>query len=129
MTGCNDPFQLIEYLEGHKKQVRAAKKFLAARKKEAWEKVRLLAKELPRLFPLQRIYLLGSLVKGDFSAFSDIDIAVEGLAEKDHLKLLIVAENLARPFRIDVILLEEAPLSLQKKIHSEGVVVYERRED
>lgn len=129
MCRYNETFQFKEYLAGHKRRARVEEKFLAARKLEALEKARQLAKELPLLFPLRRIHLFGSLVNGYFSVFSDIDIALEGLDEKDHLKALTVAENIARPFQVDVILLEEAPLSLQRKISRQGVIIYEQGKD
>ncbi|MDH7578675.1 MAG: nucleotidyltransferase domain-containing protein [Bacillota bacterium] len=127
--GYNETSQFEEYLAGHKRRARVEEKFLAARKREAWEKAKRLAKELPLFFPLRRIYLFGSLTNGHFSTFSDIDIALEGLDEKDHLRALTAAENIARPFRVDVILLEEAPLSLKRKIYSQGVIIYEQGKD
>ncbi|KUK37188.1 MAG: Nucleotidyl transferase domain-containing protein [Thermacetogenium phaeum] len=127
--GYNETPQFEEYLAGHKRRAWMEEKFLAARKREAWKKAKRLAKELPLLFPLRRIYLFGSLTNGQFSTFSDIDIALEGLDEKDHLRALTAAENIARPFRVDVILLEEAPLSLKRKIYSQGVIIYEQGKD
>ncbi|MBE3588536.1 MAG: nucleotidyltransferase domain-containing protein [Thermoanaerobacteraceae bacterium] len=118
-----------EYLAGHKRRVRLEEKILAARKREAWKKTKQLAEELPRLFPLRRIYLFGSLTGGHFTIFSDIDIALEGLDEKAHLKALTAAENIASPFQVDVLLLEEAPPLLKKKILSQGVIIYERGKD
>lgn len=81
-----------------------------------------LAKELPLSFPLRRIYLFGSLTDGHFTSYSDIDIALECLDEEDHLKAFTAADKIASPFRVDVILLEEATLSLKKKIYSQGVI-------
>ncbi|SHJ49901.1 nucleotidyltransferase family protein [Desulfofundulus thermosubterraneus] len=129
MCGYNESSQYEEYLAGHKRRARLEEKSLAARKREAWEKAKQLAEELPLLFPLRRIYLFGSLTGGHFTTLSDIDIALEGLEEKDHLKALTAAENIARPFQVDVILLEEAPLSLKKKIYNQGVIIYERGKD
>lgn len=115
-----------EYLAGHKKRAMLEEKILSRRKREAWEKAKQIAKELPLLFSLSRIYLFGSLTDGHFTSFSDIDIALEGLDEKDHLKAVTVTEKIACPFRTDVILLEEASVSLKKKIYSNGVVIYEQ---
>ena len=129
MCGYNEASQYEEYLAGHKRRARLEEKILAARKRESWKKTKQLAEELPRLFPLRRIYLFGSLTGGYFTTLSDIDIALEGLEEKDHLKALTAAENIARPFQVDVILLEEAPLSLKKKIYHQGVIIYERGKD
>ncbi|HHY29854.1 MAG TPA: hypothetical protein GX520_04070 [Syntrophaceticus sp.] len=36
--------------------------------------------------------------------------------------IFTAAEKIASPFRVDVILLEEATLSLKKKIYSQGVI-------
>lgn len=129
MSISNDAFRYGEYLAGHKRRARREEESLAARKLEAGGKVNLLAGELPRLFPVRRIYLFGSLINGHFTTLSDIDIALEGLNEKYHLKALTAAEKIARPFPVDVILLEEAPSSLKKKICNRGVIIYERRKD
>ncbi len=64
MGGYSKTPQFKEYLAGHKRRVKAEEKFLAARKREALEKAKQLAKELPLLFPLRRIYLFGSLANG-----------------------------------------------------------------
>jgi hypothetical protein len=35
----------------------------------------------------------------------------------------------ANPCQVDIILLEEVPLFLKKKIYSQGVIIYERGKD
>ncbi|HUW64001.1 MAG TPA: nucleotidyltransferase domain-containing protein [Spirochaetia bacterium] len=101
-------------------------RYLAKRKLLAGEKVELLAGELPRIFSIRRMYLFGSLVDGHFHSLSDIDIAVEGLDDIYHLKAFTIAEEIARPFRLDLVLMEEAPLSLKNKVRERGVVVFEQ---
>ncbi len=68
----------------------------------------------------KEIYLFGSLVKGDFSAQSDIDLAVKGLKKKDFFKtlgmLLAVLEhpvdlvNLEKEDRFSTMLLKKGNL-------------------
>jgi len=120
---------MSEYLIGHKRAVRMEERFLANRKAMAHEKIAHLARELPRGFPMRRMYLFGSLADGNFRSFSDIDIALEGLEDKDHYRAFLAAEEIARPFRLDLVLLEETPPSLQRKVRERGVVIYEQRKD
>ncbi|MGQ9558647.1 MAG: nucleotidyltransferase family protein [Desulfurispora sp.] len=114
-----------EYLPYHLQQARREKQARLAYQQAALHRVEQLARELPRQFPLQRIYLFGSLLEESFSLHSDIDIAIAGLPAKLHFKAITFAEKIAHPYAIDVVLLEEAPLSLWNKIISSGVVIFE----
>lgn len=115
-----------EYLSGHKEMVKAEEKFLIKRKQLAREKVELLARELSRIFSIHRIYLFGSLTDGYFRSHSDIDIAIEGLDVQYHLKAFTVAEEIVRPFRLDMVVLEEATPYFQNKVRKRGVVAFEQ---
>ena len=100
------------------------KKLLAARNREAWEKAKRLAKKLPLLFPLCRIYLFGSLIDKHFTSYSDIDIALECQVEKNHLKAFTAAEKIARPFRVDVS--AEYSHYPEENIYKIGEIIYEQ---
>ena len=126
MSDRDDGHFIDEYLAGHKKVAEAEKAFLAKRKELAAEKIKILARELPRNFSIRRMYLFGSLVDGHFHSLSDIDIAVEGLDDKHYLKALTIAQEIVRPFRLDLVLMEEAPPYFKDKVRDRGVIVFEQ---
>jgi uncharacterized protein len=67
---------------------------------------------------VEKVYLTGSLLREDgFYAFSDIDLAVEGLQE-DYFKLLVALEDLMGR-RVDVIELEKC--LFREQIERQGV--------
>jgi len=75
------------------------------------------------------MYLFGSLVDGYFHSLSDIDIAVEGLDEKYHLKAFTLAEEIVRPFGVDLLFMEESSPHLKNKVREHGVIVFEQGKD
>ena len=67
---------------------------------------------------VEKVYLTGSLLREDgFYAFSDIDLAVEGLQE-DYFKLLVALEDLMGRW-VDVIELEKC--RFREQIERQGV--------
>ncbi len=79
------------------------------------------------------VIIFGSLVKGKFNQFSDIDLAVKILNNKDALNIIPmfivdVAENLGIvEDKIDVLLLnDEIPIELEFDVFSNGILIYAR---
>jgi predicted nucleotidyltransferase len=73
-------------------------------------------------FPKEHIYLFGSRVRGDASAYSDIDIAIESssaLSSKLSQVRFELEESLI-PYKVDLIELSKAPY-LRDIIKKEGV--------
>ena len=75
-------------------------------------------------------YLFGSTVRGDTGRLSDVDIGVmmdEKLPEKDRfdmeLKLISEIGTLIKKNKIDLIVLNEAPLLLSHNIIKNGVIL------
>lgn len=82
-----------------------------------------LKKFLLDTFPQEHIYLFGSRARGDESAYSDIDIAIESnrtLSEKLSQARLDIEESLI-PYKVDLVELSKAPY-LRKIIQKEGVL-------
>jgi len=73
-------------------------------------------------FPNESIYLFGSRARGDNSAFSDIDIAIEA---KDNIsqkiaKVRFEIEESLIPYKVDIIDLSKAEY-LKDIIYTEGI--------
>jgi predicted nucleotidyltransferase len=75
-------------------------------------------------------YLFGSTVRGDTCRLSDVDIGVlldEKLSEKDRfdleLKLISEIANLIKKNKIDLVVLNEAPLLLSYNIIKNGIIL------
>jgi predicted nucleotidyltransferase len=66
--------------------------------------------------------LFGSLVAGDVSGQSDVDLAVRGLPPKRYFAALAdVMERIGGP--VDLVRIEEASVSLRERIDAEGETV------
>jgi len=78
---------------------------------------------LLKAFPQEHIYLFGSRARGDASAYSDIDIAIESsstLSEKLSQVRFDIEESLI-PYKVDLVELSKAPY-LREIIQKEGVL-------
>lgn len=75
---------------------------------------------------VRRIWLFGSVAKGRKPDFrSDLDLAVDGLREEDHLKALGMLDDHLR-LRPDLVRWEEANALLRTEIQHWGILVYDR---
>lgn len=118
-----------KYVQGHLAEVAREEKEQAQKETLAREKAAEIARQLARRFNVTRVYLFGSLATGDFDLFSDIDLAVSGLAEREYLKAYGLAEEIARPFAVDLLLLEGAAETLRERVQKEGIVLYDRQRE
>ena len=78
---------------------------------------------LTQTFPNAHIYLFGSRARGEATAFSDIDIAIESPAsiQKKLAWVRLAIEESLIPFNVDVVDLSKAPY-LKKVIQQEGIL-------
>ena len=81
------------------------------------------------------VYIFGSQVKGNLSSLSDVDIAIyldEKLNKKDRfnlrLRLIVKVCGILGCRRVDLVVLNDAPLRLYYNIIKEGIVLYSRDE-
>ena len=66
-----------------------------------------------------RVWLFGSLARGDSSATSDVDLAVEGLASELYFPALAaLMELFGGP--VDLVRMEEASPTLAQRVRDEG---------
>jgi predicted nucleotidyltransferase len=75
-------------------------------------------------YRVQRIILFGSLVKGRFTAESDLDLAVAGLAPSDFFTAYAEINRLTR-FPVDLKPLEKLHPHFYRRILAHGETLYE----
>lgn len=78
-------------------------------------------------FEFRRLYLFGSVTRNlRLSAWSDIDLAVEGLPTDDYWSLVGML-NADAKYPVDLKPLDDIVPSAREEIRVTGVVLYERR--
>ena len=78
------------------------------------------------LFPVDRVYLYGSMLSGRWRQDSDLDLAVEGdLSSSELFKLWAELDRLLEQ---EIDLREMSRLPFREKIQREGILLYERKD-
>lgn len=80
-----------------------------------------IAAELKGRFGAKKVALFGSLVSGDFSAWSDIDLAVWGILPQDYYRAVSLASGFSERFKVDLVDADDCAESLRQRICEEGV--------
>ncbi len=82
------------------------------------------AELLKTQFGASRVVLFGSVARGYFfHQRSDIDLAVEGLENRDFWRAWSALDEVAEGFEIDVVGLETAADKLREQIAKEGIIL------
>lgn len=122
--GCTAGDMTAEEVEAYRaawRRRRAAAEQAARRRAEH---ARTVAREAARIlreeFGAERVRLFGSLVRGTFGTRSDIDLAVEGLPERDLLRAQGRLLGLSPGLAIDLVDVRTARPALRRSIESEG---------
>lgn len=79
-----------------------------------------IAKELKARFGASRVMLFGSLAKGDFHKWSDIDLAVWGVSSQ-YYRAVAFASGFSDLFKVDLVDADDCSESLRQNILREGV--------
>lgn len=91
------------------------------RKMEAWQLARKTADLLRKGFGARKVFLFGSLANEiGFNAWSDIDLAVEGISPKLFYSAVAVVTGLSPIFKIDLIDMDDCRPGLKKAVTIEG---------
>ena len=80
-----------------------------------------IARELKSRFSASRVMLFGSLARGDFHRWSDIDLAVWGVSPTDYYRAVAFACGFSDLFKVDLVDVEDCSESLRQHIQREGV--------
>jgi predicted nucleotidyltransferase len=81
----------------------------------------LLGRVLKEQYGVRRVLLVGSLARGDFRLGSDIDLAVEGLADADLFSAGAELERRAQGLEVDLVPLEDASPAFRLAAEREGI--------
>lgn len=112
------------YLEAHRRGRAERQSSLAESAARARTHAEVAAVALSAL-GVRRVVLFGSLARGTFGERSDIDLAVEGLADG----MLIAAEvkaNERSPVDVSIVRIEDAPPHIRAAIEREGIELWRR---
>lgn len=95
---------------------------LEQRRVQAWEVARRAARLLRDEFQATRVAAFGSLVRdGGFTPWSDIDLAVWGIAPEDTFRAVAAAMGLDPDIEVNVVDVETCRPSLRAVIDREGI--------
>jgi predicted nucleotidyltransferase len=94
------------------------------RRERAWALARQASSLLREQFNASRVMVFGSLVRsGLFHLRSDVDLAVWGLDERVYYRAVSQLLSLDPSIEVDLVIAEEAPVTLRTVIEEEGVLV------
>ena len=82
---------------------------------------RSIAKELVERFGAKKVMLFGSLARGGYSKWSDIDLAVWGIQPVEFFKAVSFATGFSETWKVDLVDGEDCSESLQGVILKEGI--------
>jgi uncharacterized protein len=111
-------YRPLEFIRRRRMETRVE---VAARRRRALTVARKAAKLLKEKFGAKEVILFGSLARrGDFSLYSDVDLAVRGIPSERFYEAvgLIVAFDME--FDIDLVELDACPVSLRQSIEKDG---------
>ncbi len=74
-------------------------------------------------FGVTRVWLFGSVARGDVDLRSDIDLAAEGLDPSRYFEALGALTEVA-PMALDLVMVEDATANLRDKIAAEGIELH-----
>ena len=82
---------------------------------------RSIARELVERFGAKKVMLFGSLARGGYSRWSDIDLAVWGIPPVEFFKAVSFATGFSETWEVDLVDGEDCSASLQDVILKEGI--------
>jgi len=92
-----------------------------ARQQSALDTARQLATGLKLRFKATRVMLFGSATRSDFSQWSDIDLAVWGIAAADYYKAVAYVTGFSSVYKVDLVDADDCQPTLLQFIVSHGV--------
>lgn len=80
-----------------------------------------IANELKARFGARRVVLFGSLARGDFHEWSDLDLAVWGVSSGDYYRAVAFASGFSEAFKVDLVDAEDCSETLRRHIQEESI--------
>lgn len=116
------PEEIRQYALGWKERRDREGELLRQRRQAALAKAREAARIIREKYGARRVLIFGSLAGEKFNRYSDIDMAVEGLADpKQYLKVYGEVEDIVAPFRVHLLLIEDLDRDFREKVYGKGV--------
>jgi predicted nucleotidyltransferase len=116
------PPEETAYLRTARRRARAAQARWAERREQAWAAARRSAAFIKAAYPDAKVRAFGSVLYPDsFGKQSDIDLALDGVAWPDYLRLWSALDKLEPEFEIDLVDVEIVSSSLRALLEREGV--------
>lgn len=101
---------------------------LRAREERARALLPALVQHLVERYGVRRVWLFGSLAEASFGIGSDIDLAAEGLPPGQALfRAGAELDDIGRPFRVDLVPIEDAREPVRAKIVASGELLHDGR--
>jgi predicted nucleotidyltransferase len=117
---------LEPYVRAWRERFRLASEERSRLEKQARDKLGSLVRRLVEGYGARRVWLFGSLADGAFRRGSDIDLAVEGLPDGAALfRAGADLDDLGRPFRVDLVPMEDAFEPVRRKILETGELLHD----
>lgn len=108
------------YVEAWRARARAAEDRARRWREERLREAAQAARELVGKLGATRVWLFGSLARGDAGPGSDVDLMVEGLDERRYLEAIDLARGVLRTVEVDLLLAQWASSSLRDRVRLEG---------
>lgn len=91
---------------------------------EAIKTASLIAKGLGERYGARKVFLFGSLARGDQGPVFDIDLAVKGISPSRFFKAVAFVTGQSRKWKIDIVDVDDCSDSLRDLIEKEGVELW-----
>ncbi len=120
--------ELESYVQAWRQRFAGAERARQTRARAARAVLPKLVHHLAERYGVRRVWVFGSLVEGGFHERSDIDLAAEGLPRGAALfRAAAELDELAAPFNVDLVPLEEARPALRERITTRGQLLHDAR--
>jgi len=87
-----------------------------------------IARELGERYRARKVFLFGSLARGDQGPVFDIDLAAKGIPSARFFEAVAFATGQSRKWKIDLVDVDDCGGSLRDMIEKEGVVLWPAKE-
>ncbi len=121
-----DRSDVESYAAAWRERFQAAEQARAKRAAAARALLPRLVRHLVERYGVRRVWLYGSLAEGGFHEHSDIDLVVEGLPPGSApFRAGAELDELARPFSVDLVPLEDARPTVRARVLQRGQLLYD----